>query len=234
MIDFSYLEKLENNLGIKFSNHNLLAQALVHRSYLNENPSFHLGHNERLEFLGDAVLELVVSDYLYKNYPDKPEGMLTSWRAALVNADNLSQIADLDLKIGSFVLLSKGESRDVGRARQRILANTLEAVIGAIYLDKGLDIVAEFINKKILTKLPEIIERKLYVDAKSYFQEKSQDVYGITPTYEVLSEWGPDHAKNFKVGVFLDKELIGEGEGHSKQEAQQNAAEKAIKKMGWQ
>lgn len=232
-MEFPYLEELENNLNIKFSNHDLLAQALVHRSYLNENPHFYLGHNERLEFLGDAVLELVVSEYLFKNYPDKSEGILTSWRAALVNAENLSQIALKDLGLDKFILLSKGEAKDTGKAKERILANTLEALIGAIYLDKGFDVVGEFIYKKILIKLPEIIERKLYIDAKSYFQEKSQDIYGITPTYEVLSEWGPDHAKKFRIGVFLEKKLISEGEGYSKQEAQQNAAEEAIKKMGW-
>lgn len=228
-----HLEELQNNLGIKFNNPNLLEQAMVHRSYLNENPKFPLGHNERLEFLGDSVLELIVSDYLYKNYADKSEGVLTSWRAALVNAESLSEIAHKDLKLEKFVLLSRGEARDIEKARARILANTLEAAIGAIYLDQGLDRAREFIGKYILIKLPQIIEKKLYIDAKSYFQEKSQDIYGITPTYEVLSEWGPDHAKNFRIGLFLEKELISEGEGRSKQEAQQNAAEAAIKKMGW-
>lgn len=228
-----HLEELENNLGVKFTNHDLLKQALIHRSFLNEHPNLNLGHNERLEFLGDAVLELVVSEYLYKNYSNQPEGLLTSWRAALVNAENLAKIALEDLKLEKFILMSKGEAKDTGKARQRLLANALEAIIGAMYLDKGLSVVSEFIQKKILIGLPEIIKRKLYIDAKSYFQEKSQDIYGITPTYAVLSEWGPDHAKIFKIGVFLDKELISEGEGSSKQEAQQNAAEKAIKKMGW-
>lgn len=228
-----YFEELENNLGIKFFNHNLLAQALVHKSYLNEHQDFYLGHNERLEFLGDAVLELVVSEYLFENYPEQSEGVLTAWRAALVNSDSLFQVAS-DLKLEKFILLSKGEIKSTGKAKERILANTVEAIIGAIYLDQGIEIAKKFIKDKILIKLNKIIKNKRYIDSKSFFQEKSQNIYGITPTYEVLAEWGPDHDKTFRVGVFLDKELVAEGEGKSKRAAQEAAAKKAIKLKGWE
>jgi len=222
---------LEKNLGIKFNNKELLKQALVHRSYINENVSFHLDNNERLEFLGDAVLELVVTEYLYQNYKD-PEGVLTSWRAALVNSKMLSETA-AELNINDYLMLSRGEKKDIGKARQYILANTFEAITGAFYLDQGYESVKYFINKKLIPKLPEIIEKKLYRDPKSLFQEESQERIGITPTYEVLKEWGPDHAKNFKIGVFLEKEKVAEGDGLSKQQAQEEAARKALEVKGW-
>lgn len=226
------LVQLEKKIDFKFKDRNILLQALTHRSYLNENPKWGQNHNERLEFLGDAVLELVVTEYLYKTYPN-PEGEMTNWRAALVNAVTLSKItAEFDLN--DYVLLSKGESRDTGRARQFILANAMESLIGAIYLDQGYDASEKFIKKFILKELPGIIENQLYRDAKSLFQEKAQEKVGITPTYEVLKEWGPDHARNFQVGVFLDKEMVGSGDGPSKQEAQQVAASDALKKKGWQ
>ncbi|KKT81002.1 MAG: ribonuclease III [Candidatus Yanofskybacteria bacterium RIFCSPHIGHO2_02_FULL_44_12b] len=225
------ISQLEQKTGLKFIDKNLLLQALTHRSYLNENHNWHLDHNERLEFLGDAVLELVVTDHLYKNYPN-PEGEMTNWRAALVNANMLSKISS-DFDLNDFVLLSRGEARDTGRARQYILANAVEAIIGAAYLDRGYEAAAKFIDKFILKELPVIIEKRLYRDSKSLFQEQAQDKVGITPTYEVLEEWGPDHARNFKVGVFLEKDLIGTGRGPSKQEAQQMAAEDALKKKGW-
>jgi len=225
------LSQLEANIDIEFKNKDLLLQALTHRSYINENPKWHLDHNERLEFLGDAVLELVVTEYLYNNYPN-PEGEMTNWRAALVNANMLSKVsANFDLN--EFVLLSRGEAKDTGRARQYILANAIEAVIGAIYLDQGYEPSKKFIERFVLSELKDIIENKLYRDAKSMFQEKAQEEVGITPTYEVLEEWGPDHARNFKVGVFLEKDMIGEGQGPSKQEAQQVAAEDALRKKGW-
>lgn len=222
---------LEEKINVKFKNKDLLLQALTHRSYINENQSWHLDHNERLEFLGDAVLELVVTEHLYGKFPN-PEGELTNWRAALVNAIMLSEISK-SFDLNEYILLSRGEAKDTGRARQYILANAMEAVIGAIYLDQGYDKASEFIQKFILSELPRIIENKLYRDAKSLFQERAQEKVGITPNYEVVLEWGPDHARNFKIGVYLGKELIAEGEGPSKQEAQQKAAESALEKKGW-
>lgn len=225
------LDVLEKKIGVKFNNRDLLQHAMVHRSYLNENPEFHLRDNERLEFLGDAVLEMVVTEYLYSNYPN-PEGDLTNWRSALVNTKMLSNVAS-KLEINNHLLLSRGEEKDTGRARQCILANAMEALIGTIFLDQGYQKAAEFIQKEILAELPKIIKQKLYRDPKSRFQEKAQDVAGITPSYEVIKEWGPDHAKNFVIGVYLDKELVAEGEGVSKQEAQEKAAEAGLKKKGW-
>ncbi|OIO47414.1 MAG: ribonuclease III [Parcubacteria group bacterium CG1_02_40_82] len=225
------LSNLEKKIGVKFNDQELLKQSLTHRSYLNENPDFNLGHNERLEFLGDAVLELVVTEYLYRNYQN-PEGELTNWRAALVNAKMLAEIAT-ELGLNDYVLLSRGEAKDSGRARNYILANALEALIGAIYYDQGIEKSADFIKDKILVHLPEILKQGTYRDAKSKFQEEAQDRAGVTPTYEVLDEWGPDHAKHFKIGVFLGDELVAEGQGPSKQEAQQKAAENALKKKEW-
>lgn len=224
------LNKLEQNLDVIFKDKNLLQQSLIHRSYLNENPSYPLSHNERLEFLGDAVLELVVTENLYKEYPQHPEGELTNLRAALVNSQMLAKIA-AELEIGDFLLLSKGESKSTGRGRHYILANAFEAVIGAIYLDQGYDESSKFIVRNVLKELLEILEQKLYRDPKSIFQEEAQEKFSITPTYEVLKEWGPDHAKQFSVGVYLDKDLFGQGQGPSKQEAQQKAAEEALKKI---
>jgi len=224
--------KLEENIGIRFKNKKLLQQAFVHRSFLNENPGAKLQHNERLEFLGDAVLELAVTKNLFNNYPN-PEGELTTWRAALVNSKMLSEIAT-GFGFNDFLLLSKGESQDMGRARQFILANTFEALIGAIYLDQGFEAAEEFIKKHIFCHLPEIIEKKLYLDPKSHFQEKAQEKVGITPTYKILKEEGPDHCKTFLVGVYLNDELIAKGKGPSKQAAQVKAAENAIKKKGWE
>jgi len=225
------LFELEKKLGVVFKNKDLLRQALVHRSFINENPESGFENNERLEFLGDAVLELIVTEYLYLNYKN-PEGELTAWRAALVNAKKLAEIAD-SLDLNDFLMLSRGEAKDNGRARQYILANALEAVIGAIYLDSGFEKSKEFIEKNIINHLPTILATGAYRDSKSIFQEEAQERVGITPSYDVLDEWGPDHAKHFKVGVFLDKELVAEGEGVSKQEAQQKAAAEALKIKGW-
>jgi len=223
MSDFS---KLEEKLNLNFKNKDLLKQAFIHRSYLNENPNIGLEHNERLEFLGDAVLELVVTEYMYRKY-DNPEGELTSWRAALVNSKMLSSVAE-NLSFNDFILLSKGEAQDTGRARQYILANAVEALIGAIYMDQGMKEVEKFIDKYILSHLPAVLEKKLYRDSKSYLQELVQEKFGVTPTYEVLEESGPDHAKTFVVGVYTEKELLAKGKGSSKQEAQEDAAKKAI------
>jgi len=225
------ISKLEEKLGIKFNNQDLLKQAFVHRSFLNENPDFELQHNERLEFLGDAVLELAVTKYLYENYPN-PEGELTNWRAALVNAKKLAEIAEV-IGLNDYLMLSRGEAKDTGRARQYILANTMESLIGSIFLDRGIEIAGEFIAKNVLSHLTDILKEGAYRDAKSMFQEEAQERVGITPSYEVLKEWGPDHAKHFNVGVYLDDELVAEGEGISKQDAQQKAAENALGAKGW-
>jgi len=224
--------KLEKKLGIKFKNKDLLIQAFCHRSYLNENPDFYLAHNERLEFLGDAVLELVITEMLYRNYPEKSEGELTNWRASLVNAKVLGELAR-DLDFNDFLLLSRGEEKELGKARFYILANVFEALVGALYLDQGYGACQKFIKKHLMEKLPEIIEKGLFKDAKSRFQEESQERVGITPSYKVTEEWGPDHAKHFIVGVFLEKELIAKGEGSSKQEAEEEAAKNALKIKEW-
>jgi len=224
--------KLEETLGIKFKNKKLLHQAFVHRSCLNENPGIKMDHNERLEFLGDAVLELAVTRNLFNDYPN-PEGELTTWRAALVNSKMLAEIST-KLSFNDYLMLSKGESQDTGRARQFILANTFEALIGAVYLDQGFDKAEKFIKDKLLGELPKILEHKLYLDPKSHFQEHAQEKVGITPNYEVLKEEGPDHAKSFVVGVYLSSELIAKGKGPSKQAAQEDAARKGLKKRGWE
>lgn len=224
--------KLEKKINLNFKNKDLLVQAFCHRSYLNEKPEFKLDHNERLEFLGDAVLELVVTEYLYQNYPQKPEGELTSWRAALVNAENLSKTAQ-SLGFSDFLLLSKGETKTLGKARKYILADTFEALIGATFLDLGYKTCQDFIKQVIIKELPHIIEAGLFRDAKSCFQEEAQERIRITPIYKVLDEWGPDHAKHFIVGVFLGENLVAKGEGFSKQEAEQEAAKKGLETKGW-
>jgi len=227
--DFSQLEK---KLGTRFKNKDLLIQAFCHRSYINENPDFYLSHNERLEFLGDAVLELVVTEYLYKEYPKKSEGELTNWRASLVNAKMLAEVAK-NLGFNDFLLLSRGEAKELGKARQYILANTFEAFIGAMYLDRGIDTCRKFIEKNLIKELSRIVEKGLFKDAKSHFQEEAQERVGITPNYRVLEEWGPDHAKHFIIGVFLDKTLVAKGEGSSKQEAELEAAKNALETKSW-
>jgi ribonuclease-3 len=230
MKNFAILEK---SLGLEFKNRDLLIEAFCHRSYLNEHPDFYLPHNERLEFLGDAVLELIVTEYLYKKYPEKNEGELTNWRAALVNAKILGELAR-ELGFNDFLLLSKGEEKETGKARLYILANTFEALIGAIYLDQGYEVAKNFVEKNLIEKkLPEIIEKGLFKDPKTRFQEEAQERVKITPTYKVLEEWGPDHAKHFIVGVFLGNELVAKGEGTSKQEAEEEAAKNALKIKGW-
>lgn len=230
MQDISSLEKI---ISLKFKEPKLLQQALVHRSYLNENPSFELDHNERLEFLGDAVLELIVTEHLYNHYPN-PEGELTNWRASLVNANNLALVGK-DLGLEDYLYLSKGESKDKNtKARAYILANTIEALIGAIYIDHGYKASAKFVTKFVLEKLPYILEHKLYLDAKTKFQEAAQEKVGVTPTYNVIKENGPDHNKHFTVGVYVSGELVAEGAGTSKQEAETAAAEAGLKAKGWE
>lgn len=221
------------NLNIDFQNKKLLEQALTHRSYLNEHPDVKGGHNERLEFLGDAVLEIVITEYLYNKYPDTPEGDLTNWRASLVNAKMLYQVAS-ELGVENNLRLSKGEAKDKNtKARQYILANALEAIIGAIYLDQGLEVSRRFIISHLIPKLAYILSHELYLDPKSKFQELAQEKEGVTPVYKTLSEEGPDHEKTFTVGLYLGEELVAEGSGLSKQEAQVNAAELGLKNKGW-
>jgi ribonuclease-3 len=216
----------------KFNNPDLLKQAFIHRSYLNEHPEIKLEHNERLEFLGDAVLELLVTEFLFAKYPTKPEGDLTAFRAALVNTETLAQVAG-EIGLGEQLLLSKGEAKDNGRARQAILADTFEAIIGAIYLDAGYDTAKQFITKHLLPKIDEIVENNLWQDSKSAFQERAQAVRDVTPTYQVLSAVGPDHSKTFTVGLYLGEELIAEGVGASKQRAEQEAAREGLVKLEW-
>ncbi|MFH1325903.1 MAG: ribonuclease III [Candidatus Falkowbacteria bacterium] len=226
-------KKLEDSIGVNFKNEDLLKQALVHRSYINEHSDFELDHNERLEFLGDAVLEIVVTEFLYHKFPEKPEGQLTNLRASLVNAKMLTQIA-YELGIEPNLYLSKGESKDSNtKARNYIIADAVEAIIGAIYLDRGASVAKKFIVEKILSHLDEVLDQQLYLDPKSTFQEKAQELYNITPHYSVLSEIGPDHKKIFDVGVYIGEELVAKGKGTSKQEAQVEAALTAIEKKKW-
>lgn len=227
------LEKLQKKIGWKFSDENLIRQALVHRSYLNEHPDFKLGHNERLEFLGDAVLEIIVTEYLYLNFQDTAEGDLTNWRASLVNAKMLYEIA-VELGVEEHLYLSKGEARDKNKkSRQFILADAIEAMIGALYLDKGIEAAKDFVLKNVVSKLDDILKNQAYLDPKSHFQEKAQEEKGITPHYQIIDEIGPDHAKIFTVGLYLEEELITTGQGSSKQEAQVAAALAGLKKMKW-
>ena len=227
--DFS---KFEKNIGIIFKNKDILKQAFTHRSYLNEHRDSELVHNERLEFLGDAVLELIVTEHLYNKYPDHTEGELTSYRSALVNAITLSDAAS-KIEMNNYLLLSKGEAKDVGRARQIILANTIEALIGAIFIDQGYEVAKYFISRNIFNLIEKIIEEKTWIDAKSKFQEQAQDYEGTTPLYKTLKEEGQDHDKQFTVGVFLGKNKVAEGAGKSKQEAEQVAASNALKAKDW-
>lgn len=225
-------QEFEKVIGIPFANPEILKQAFVHRSYLNEHPEFPLAHNERLEFLGDAVLELVVTEYLYTTFPN-PEGELTNWRASLVNAKTLSEIA-AGLDMSDYLYLSRGESRDPkSKARQIILANAIEAVVGAIYLDQGYKAAEKFVSDHVLTRLKYIMDNDLARDAKSRFQESAQEKLGVTPTYKVMSQTGPDHNKKFVVAVYIGEDKIAEGDGTSKQEAQMAAAAAGLKKKSW-
>lgn len=223
--------KLEEKIGFVANDKALLRQALVHRSYLNEHRDFELDHNERLEFLGDAVLELVSTEYLYNNFSN-PEGELTNFRSALVNGKMLAKVAG-EIGLEEHLLMSRGEEKDTGKARQYLLANAVEAVIGAIYLDQGYEPAKKFITEKILAHMDDILEEKLYQDPKSKFQEEAQERIGITPSYKVEKEWGPDHDKHFVIGVYIGSEKIAEGEGTSKQSAQRRAAEKGLKVKEW-
>ncbi len=228
-MDFS---PFETKIGVSFKNKHLLEAAFTHRSYLNENRRAGAEHNERLEFLGDAVLELVVTEFLYNKYPDKPEGELTAFRAALVNTVSIAGAAT-DLGMNEYLLLSRGEAKDTGRARGIILANAFEAVIGALYLDLGYDAARNFIDAQLFHKTDDVVEKKLWQDAKSKLQEVSQERLSVTPTYELVNQTGPDHDKTFVVAAYLGREKVALGEGRSKQEAEQDAAQKALAVKGW-
>ena len=228
-MNFSEFEK---NIGVVFNNKALLRQAFVHRSYLNENRKTNLEHNERLEFLGDAVLELIVTAHLYEKYPDYNEGEMTALRSALVNANTMAEAAN-KIKMNDFMLLSRGEAKDTGRARQYILANAIEALIGAIFIDQGYQMAEKFVGENLFPLLPKIIKEGFWMDAKSRFQERAQEIVGITPVYETLKEIGPDHDKHFTIGVFLGKEKMAEGGGKPKQDAEQAAASAGLKAKKW-
>lgn len=218
-------------LGLSFNNPDLLVEALTHRSYLNEHRTGG-NHNERLEFLGDAVLELATTHFLFEKFPTKPEGDLTAFRAALVNTFSLAEVAER-LGVNDMLLLSKGEKKDTGRARQIILANAYEAILGAIYLDQGYEGAESFVRRTLYPKIDAVIQNRTWQDAKSQFQEVAQDKKGVTPTYKTMAEVGPDHDKHFTVGVFLHAAEIARGEGKSKQEAEQDAAKRALESTGW-
>ncbi|HOX41325.1 MAG TPA: ribonuclease III [bacterium] len=220
------LEDLEKKIGIQFKDKSLLERVFIHRSYLNEHKTLNLEHNERMEFLGDAVLELASTEYLYNKY-SRPEGELTNWRSALVKGESLSEEAK-KLGINDLIRTSRGESKNVGKARDIILANAFEALIGAIYLDQGYEKAYDFVLNNICYKLETILKQGLHLDAKSRFQELSQEKFGVTPTYEVIREEGPDHAKQFEVGAYLGETKVSTGEGASKQRAQTEAAQKAL------
>ena len=224
--------KLEEKIGVKFKDTKILEQALTHRSYLNENRELKRGHNERLEFLGDAVLELSTTDYLYKKYPNKTEGDLTALRSALVNTNSIADAA-ITIGLNDYLFLSKGEEKDTGRARQYILANTFESVIGAIYLDSGYGVADSFIKEFLFPKLEQVITKGLWIDAKSKLQEIVQEKFSITPAYSTIKESGPDHDKTFTVRVEYGKDGVFEGNGKSKQEAEQEAARGALMKEKW-
>jgi ribonuclease III len=223
------LKPLEKKLGVNFKNEDLLTEALTHRSYLNEFPRWRLSHNERLEYLGDAVLELIISEELFNTFPDRPEGQLTVLRAALVNYQMLARVAEA-VGLQDFILMSRGERKDTGKAREVILANAIEAVLGAMYLDQGLEKVRPFVKKNILNKLDEVLTTRSYRDAKSELQEFVQDKLKLTPTYRTLDESGPAHKRIFKMGVYFGDKLVADGAGASKQEAEIEAAKAAIEK----
>ncbi len=226
------LTKLQALLGVEFKDRQVLLSAITHRSYLNEHREATQEHNERLEFLGDAVLELVVTDFLYNKYPDKPEGELTAVRAALVNTVSLSE-SSTKLGVNDYLLMSKGEAKDTGRARNYILANAFEALIGSLYVDLGYEVAKDFIASHLFEKTEKIVEKQLWQDPKSRFQELAQEHASVTPTYETLNQVGPDHDRVFTVGVYLGKEEVARGQGRAKQEAEQAAAEAAIAAKNW-
>ena len=228
-MDFSIFERA---IGVSFKSKSLLKQAFTHRSYINEHKNSGLEHNERLEFLGDAVLELIVTEYLYEKYPNQNEGDMTSYRSALVNSNTLSKVAS-GLNMNDYILLSHGEAKDVGRARHYILADAFEALVGSLFIDQGYGVVRDFVAKNVFNLADEIVNKGLWVDSKSLFQEHAQEKEGVTPAYYTLKEEGPDHDKSFTVGVYLGDKKVAEGVGKSKQDAEQEAAKGGLKEMKW-
>ncbi len=224
------LPEFEKKIRINFDDKNLLKQALIHRSYINEHPKLKLKNNERLEFLGDAVLELIITELLYKKFPTKPEGELTCLRASLVNTKSLARVST-KLKINKYLYLSKGEAKSMNHQKDAIMADVFEAIIGAIYLDQGTEKTKKFIKQYLWSQLAMILKLELYLDPKSHLQEITQEKFKITPHYKIMKEKGPDHFKKFISGVFLEKKIISTGEGKSKQSAETNAAKKALKKI---
>ena len=229
MMSFDF-DKTKQILGKDLTDENLFRTAFTHRSYLNEHHECENPSNERLEFLGDAVLQLLSSEFLYKTYPEAPEGEMTNFRSSVVCTSSLAQEAKR-MGYGNLLLLSNGEEATGGREREYILANTFEAVLGAIYLDKGLEKCRKFLEKELFSKISNIVDNDIFKDSKSQFQEMAQDKFGVTPVYQIIDSWGPDHEKTFKMGVFIGKENWGIGEGKSKQRAEQAAAESGLKRM---
>lgn len=227
------LKDFEHAIRVIFNDKKLLRQAFTHRSFLNEHKGLGTGHNERLEFLGDAVLELIVTEHLFEQYPDYNEGEMTSLRAAVVNADTLSGVAS-KLGMNDYLLLSRGEAKDNGRARQYILANTFEALVGAIFIDRGYNAARDFVAENLFALLGGIIKQGFWIDSKSSFQEQAQERAGVTPSYKTLREEGPDHDKWFTVGVYLGTQEVAQGRGKSKQDAEQAAARAGLEAKGWQ
>lgn len=221
------IEELAKKLNIKFNDISLLERALTHRSYLNENRDIDK-NNERLEFLGDAVLELIVSKYLYENYPDRPEGDLTSFRSAIVRTESLAD-ASRELEYGKYLRLAKGEEETGGRDKDYILANTFEAVLGAIFIDQGLEKCRDLVNRVLISKIDNIVENRLDIDSKTKIQEIAQAKFKSTPVYEVVEEKGPDHDKEFTVIVKIGNKVVGKGKGGSKQKAEEDAATEGLK-----
>lgn len=224
------IKEFEAKLGLKFNDPNILEQSLTHRSYVNENRSEETIHNERNEFLGDAVLELIISEYLFKTYPDNPEGELTSFRAAVVRTEALAEVSR-ELDVGNYLRMSNGEEATGGRDKDYLLANAFEAILGAIYLDLGWDESVKFVHDHLVPKIERVVKYRLDIDNKTKFQEVAQSLYKLTPTYELISSEGPDHEKTFKMAVLVGDKKFGEGTGSSKQKAEEEAAEKALKKI---
>lgn len=221
-MDIKKISDLEKKIGYTFKNKNLIIEALTHRSFLNENPDFNLDHNERLEFLGDAVLELLITEFLFKNYINSTEGEMTNYRAALVKGENLAKVAK-KINLESYLQMSRGEKTDL-LSKDYITSNAVESIIAAMYIDGGLEVVNSFLNKYIIVDLEDIIQNNLFVDSKSLLQEKMQEKFSVTPSYKVISQWGPDHSKTFEVAVFMDEIELARGIGSSKQKAEQQAA----------
>ena len=231
----TFLQKVapfQESVGLSFNDESLLVRAFTHRSFINEKEGRGLQHNERLEFLGDAVLEIIVTDFLFKKFPDEQEGVLTAYRAAMVNTDSLSKHARA-IGIENYLLLSKGERMETNKGRDHILANTFEALVGAIYLDQGIEKAAKFAGEQLFPYITEIIEKKLHKDSKSYFQELAQERRKITPHYALIEAIGPDHDKEFIMGVYLGEDKIAEGKEYSKQKAESIAARNALEALEW-